>query len=249
MQFERGIYAESLHLTLRCSTTVLGVVVGAFLIQTLQEAVSSSFVLDFGRVVLWSWLAYMAHAALLLEPGHEQDTDITRIFGFALRAFSLVVLAMIPCLVLLNATDRLDFAYIDPESVVGGLVVVLLPIFLAMCILAFGFLGTILPAYVAQQDTDSNHTLLRCGRQFFWITGRLIVGPVVIFALAGAVFMVPVVMLGSNGNLLSGTGPNVAMSLFAVAAYLVVAWGVLMMTVVLSRAYLRDGAKPAPAYA
>jgi hypothetical protein len=61
--------------------------------------------------------------------------------------------------------------------------------------------------------------------------------------------MVPVVMLGSNGNLLSGTGPNVAMSLFAVAAYIVVAWGVLMMTVVLSRAYLRDGAKPAPAYA
>ena len=249
MQFERGIYAESLLLTLRCSTTVLGVVVGAFLIQTLQEAVSSSFVLDFGRVVLWSWLAYMAHAALLLEPGHEQDTDITRIFGFALRAFSLVVLAMIPCLALLNATDRLDFAYIDPESVVGGLVVVLLPIFLAMCILAFGFLGTILPAYVAQQDTDSNHTLLRCGRQFFWITGRLLVGPVLVFALAGAVFMIPVVMFGSNGNLLSETGPNVAMSLFAVAAYLVVAWGVLMMTVVLSRAYLRDGAKPAPAYA
>lgn len=249
MQFERGIYAESLLLGLKCSTTVLGVVVGAFLIQTLQEAVASSFVLDFGRVILWSWLAYMAHAALLLEPGHEQDTDITRIFGYALRAFSLVVLAMIPCLALLNATDRLDFAYIDPESSIGGLIVVLVPIFLAMCVLTFSFLGTILPAYVAQQDTDSNHTLLRSGRQFFWIVGRILVGPVVVFALAGAVFMMPVLVLGSNGNLLSATGPNVTMSLFAIGSYLIVAWGVVMMTVVLSRAYLRDGAKPAPAYA
>ena len=205
--------------------------------------------LDFGRVILWSWLAYMAHAALLLEPGHEQDTDITRIFGYALRAFSLVVLAMIPCLVLLNATDRLDFAYNDPESAIGGLMVVLVPIFLAMCILAFSFLGTILPAYVAQQDTDSSHTLLRCGRQFFWIAVRILIGPVVIFAMAGAIFLVPVIMLGSNGDLLSAMGPNVTMSLFAIGSYLVVAWGVVMMTVILSRAYLRDGAKPAPAYA
>jgi hypothetical protein len=249
MQFERGIFAESLHLAMKCSTTVLGVVVGEYMIQTLQEAVSASFVLDFGRVILWSWLAYLAHAELLLEPGHEQDTDITRIFGFALRSFSLVLLGLIPCLVLLNAAGRLNVANLDPETAIGGLMVILVPIFAFMSLLAFSMFGTILPAYVAGQDFSPSRMLTRGGRQFFWIAGRLLVGPVVLFALSIVMFLLPVALFGSSGNLLSGPGPDVMMTIFALSAYLIIAWAILLMTVVLSRGYLRDSEVGAPALA
>jgi hypothetical protein len=249
MQFERGVFAESLILLMNCGTTVLGVVVGEYLIQTLQEAVSSSFVLDFGRVVLWSWLAYMAHAELLLEPGHEQDTDITRIFGFALRFFSLFLLGLIPCLVLLNAAGRLDFANLDPETAIGGLMIVLVPVFAGISVLVFSFLGTILPSYVAGHETSSTRILLRGGRQFLWISWRLLIGPILLFACAAVVILIPIALFGSSGNLLSGPGPDVVMTVFSLAAYLIIAWGVLMMTVILSRAYLRDEALGEPAYA
>lgn len=249
MQFERGVFAESIYLALRCSTTILGVVVGEYLIQTLQEAVSDSFVLDFGRVILWSWLAYMAHAEMLLEPGHQQETDITQIFGFALHSFGLVLLGMVPCLVMLNAAGRLDFADLDPETAIGGLMIILVPIFALMAVLAFSMFGTILPAYVDREKFSVSRMLLRGGRQFIWVAARLIAGPLILFAISVVIFLIPVALFGANGNLLSVSGPDPLMTAFALAAYTVIAFAILMMTVILSRAYLRDRDAGKPAYA
>jgi hypothetical protein len=91
--------------------------------------------------------------------------------------------------------------------------------------------------------------LLRGGRQFIWVAARLIAGPLILFAISVVIFLIPVALFGANGNLLSVSGPDPLMTAFALAAYTVIALAILMMTVILSRAYLRDRDAGKPAYA
>ncbi len=238
MTFERGIFAESLHVANNRMAFVLAAVIGQFAVQLAQETTLSNVSLTFASAVIWSMLALTAHMETLNTGDDDsQNRDIYRIFSFAARSVCLVVLAALPCLWLLGMT--IDSS--DPSTAVGAFMVAVVPAFAASSVLVFALLGTALPAFVADAEESAVKALGRGLRQFAWLASRLI-APALLAILASALLVAPVVVFGDAGYLLSGGFmPSLTMTPFALFANVLLAWAVVLTSVILTRGFLRDG--------
>ncbi len=247
MQFERGFFAESWRLARKYPIVVVGVMVGEYLIQAVNEFVSVGAGATIASVFLWSWLAYMMHSDMLLSPDRDKSRD-TSVYGFAGRSFGLLMLALLPPLFLV-------LGLVFPGSERGAdedlllIIGIMIPAFALTSLLVFTFLGTILPAHVANEGRGLGMVIARGWRQFFWIAGRLTIGPGLLFVISLAIFTVPTLVFDLSGDYLSGGVPDPLTTFAAMITYAIQAWATIMVAVILSRAFVRDGSTNAEIFA
>lgn len=233
------MYPTSFSLYLRLWPYVAFAVAGEIVIQILQERLASSGGLIFVSVLIWSYLAFNAHAALLLPGTRDKREDSRRVLGFALRTFGLGILMVIPvvfgAVVVLSGELRDGALGIDVSDIVAvGLI-------LTVCfLLVFGLLGTLLPAFVADQNRGLRAAFARGRAQFFWMLSQFLAGPVIVFVFANAIIFGGQAMMHPHIDLLNAIYlPNIPMFLILILGYLIQALGTVMIAWVLSKAFLR----------
>ena len=161
------MYLTSLQLFISLRVYVAIAVVGELAIQLVGEAFDIGGGLAFASILIWSYLAFNAHAALLLPQDRDKATDNTRVLGFALRAFGLGILMLVPVVAMIVLL--LSDSSVDPRQGRGDLsllVTIGLSSGLAF-LLIFGYLGTLLPAFVADRNRGLGPALSRGMSQFF----------------------------------------------------------------------------------
>ena len=135
---------------------------------------------------------------------------------------------------------RWAFTATDPDIAVGAFLVAVVPAFAVAGVLVFALFGTILPAYIAGQCESLGDALRRGSQQFLWLAGRL-AAPAGLAMLASALLVAPVVLFGIPGIFISGGYvPNPLVMPFALIAYVLLTWAIVLTAVILSRAFLRD---------
>ena len=242
MTFRLGFVSESFRVANRRLAFILAAVIGQFAVHLAEETLISNIGLTFASAIIWSMLAFVAHSECLHEPDDQEAMDIARVFGFAVRAVCLTAMAAIPSVFLMSAFPVSN----DPELAAGAYLVGIVPTFAVAGIFVFTLFGTILPGYVAK-ERDSVSDALRCGsEQFGWMASRLLL-PAFCGIVALALLAAPVVFFGTAGLTLSGRyTPNPLVMPFALSAYTILAWSIILTAVILSRAYLRDVASKSP---
>ncbi len=235
MSFRHGIISESFRIANRRLAFILAAIIGQFAVHLAEETLISNIGLTFASAIIWSMLAFIAHSECLHAPEDQEAMDIGRVFGFAVRAVCLTAMAAIPSVFLMSAFPVSQ----DPELAAGAYLVAIVPTFALAGIFVFALFGTILPGYVAE-ERDSISEALRCGsEQFVWIAVRLLLSAF-IGITAVALLVAPVIFFGAAGLMLSGGyTPNPLVMPFALVAYTLLAWSIILTAVILSRAYLR----------
>ena len=222
------MYGKSVAVFINLLPIVGGVLGAEIVLQIIESMMKSTSSLMFVRTLIWSYLAYAAHAELLLSPDRDKTADNKRIFSFAWRSFGLSMLAVVPIVFVLfgirplaasiNLSDKLAFA---------AIIVVVASISI---LLVFGLFGTILPAFVANYDRGIKAAFTRGLSQFSWTIGRLLVGPGAIMFAGSVLAVVAAIIVGGNSFLIAIIGV-LTDTIFALATVMT-AW-------VLSSAYKR----------
>ena len=234
------MYPTSFSLYLRLWPYVAFAVVGEIVIQILQERFASGAGLIFVSVLVWSYLAFNAHAALLLPETRDKSEDSRRVLGFALRTFGLGVLVFIP--VIFAAIAALSGELRDGAFGIEVSDIVAVGLLLTACfIFIFALLGTLLPAFVVDRGRGLSAAFSRGRAQFFWMMSQFLAGPVLIFVLSSAIIFGGQAWLHPHIDLLNAIYiPNVPLFLILIVGYLIQALGTIMIAWVLSSAFLRS---------
>jgi len=252
MTFERSLYAEGLHILGRTLPYALVVLAGDLGVNVLVEVTDITSGLTFANTFIWTsyftvttliWaiLAYAAHAEILLHANRDTGKDYQRIFGFGLRSLCLLVLMAIP---FLSVAFLARFA--REQSLIGEdeLIVVLACFLLASVLMIFVvlvFLGTILPAYVADKGRGVRPALARGARQYLYIVSRLIVGPSVVTIILWGVAILPAFIFEPTEDVASESYLSEASFWTAsVISSAIQTYATVLTAVILSRAFLRD---------
>ena len=110
----------------------------------------------------------------------------------------------------------------------------------ASTLLVFGLLGTVLPAFVTNYERGISAAFSRGISQFFWTTGRLLVGPGAIMTAGIIITIIAAIMIDGIGNLL---GPDYISSFLTGVLLLIVystfALATVMTAWILSSAFKR----------
>lgn len=242
------MYAEGWHILGKVVPYAALAVFGEYGVQVLKEIeiieLPTAFTV-FVPLLIWSILAYAAHAEILLPAGRDKSEDGVRYIGFTVRTVLLTLIGIVPYFSLaFYLADVLPSRH-SAEVQLNTLFLVLLPVLGLFCFLVYSLAGTILPAYVANRADDKGVGFGAAKRQFFWIFGRLLIGPGVVFSVSVGLFIVPNVYFGLSGDFISSTGfPDLATSGLGILTYTVQAYATVLAAVVLSRAYLREVGVP-----
>ncbi len=233
------MYATSFRLFKLLLPYVAFAVVGELVVQVTKEKTSIGGGLTFVSVLIWSYLAFNAHAELLLPKNRDKTADNARVIGFALRTFGIGVVFAIPAVVLMFPFigKLLDAVTWNDVLISWGAI----GLAMAVCfVIVFSLFGSLLPAFVADRARGLGAALGRGWRQFFWSASRLTAGPVVVFALAYLVILGGSIHMDPHSDLLNANYiPNIPMFTILIAGYLIQALGTIMIAVVLSNAFLR----------
>lgn len=247
-RLQTNIYAESWRILRGCLSYAAVAVIGELVITVLKETTTAGAGLLFASVIIWSYLFYAAHAQILLPPERDKAADSKRVFGFAIRTFGVVLVVAVPVGALAFFVAAGMPATGDPEATKGLVILFLLPLAGLLTLLVLCSVGTLLPAYVADLGRGFGAALSRARRQFFWIAGRLLVGPGVVYTLSLAGPSILGVVAGSDGPILSETYvPDPMVTLTSLLSYAIQAYATVMVAVILSRAYLRETPMADPA--
>lgn len=107
-------------------------------------------------------------------------------------------------------------------------------------LIVFSLFGTLLPAYVLDRGRGFGAALPRGISQFFWMTGRMLLGPVFLYAASAVVIMTGLIFVAPHAEILGeGNMPNIIAIVFMIIGYLVQAVGTVMVAWILSTAYVR----------
>lgn len=190
---------------------------------------------------IWCYLAFAAHAAVLKnQNGFAAVSDIKTVFSFIWRT---VVVTIVPSTIVAIATLLIITPQSD-ETIVAYLAVfavVLIPVLL----LAFGLLGTILPAVVVNGDLSFGRALQRGLNTFLFSTSRLIIGPGVTFILMVLTFLV--FPYSGDGAVFSEEFGVQPFNLIPrILGTLIGAVDTVMIAIILSRAYVQGEEKLGP---
>ena len=224
------LYGELIRLVLFVVLTVAAFAMIEFFISL------PSFATTIVEIVLWALLAFEAHARILLPVDREKRDDLMKVVKFALRSTGLGLLIVVP---LIGLAIYLAFSEFNDRFFVEDpldLIIVMSAVSGVLFIVVFAMVGTWLPAYVAQQKLQFSAAFIRGKSTFFRVAGKLIIGPVLIyaFAYAGFVFF-GIINPGDSENTLPGM-----MSMFLVFLIFnaVQAFAVIMTAWILSHTFL-----------
>ena len=246
MTFERGIFAEGQVILRNTVPYAALAVVGEYAIQVIKETTDIDAGMTVASIVVWSFLAYAAHAEILLPSDRDKSKDAQRTIGFALRTFGLLLIVLVPVFVVAGYIRTVLPSDSADDQMLFVLVALAMPVLGILWLLVFGLLGTILPAFVADRGRGLGAAFSRGRRQFFWIFGRLLVMPGLVFLFSLIVFVAPLFVFGSEGDFLGEDYvPDPVASVPALIAYAIQTYAVVLTAVVLSRGFLRDENRPA----
>ncbi len=203
-------------------------VVGQIAIEIIKEKLLPNFGLNFVSFVVWVFLAYSAHAAILLSRDRDLVQEGKKILGFVLLAAAISLLLSIIFLFMLYISDGQVSRNLTTMIIVNGI------IFLLVTTL----FGTILPAFVIRHDVGLVAAFSRGISQFWWLAGHLLIGPFLVGVIA-KFLIVPGLNLTDFDSLAENTLPFLALIL----GYTLQAFCVVMVAWVLSTAYLRSEAR------
>ena len=241
MDFESNLYAASGRIWLQCRNYAAFAVVSELAMAVLRLTTDLGAALIFFSILIWSYLAYAAHAAVLLPTPQDLTAVSGRVVGFALRTALLFFVAFFPFLFLVAFVATEARPARDPEILTGLALLFGMPLLGLASMLVLCLAGTLLPAYVADRGRGLGAALSRARRQFFWTLGRMLIGPAIAYAGFMALLFLAPVLLGSDGVLLDESYvPDPALVVVLVAAFTVQSYAVVMVAVVLSRAFLRE---------
>ena len=271
MRFDRNLYAETWRiLCILWPYALLAIfaefVFGATLALNKEHVgAGAKFIHITALMVTWGLLLYMAHAEILSPDRRGRRFALKPILWFTallILIYFLVGLSMIAISgILIGAVEDLPNALGLGESSgsipfdlsdwrsLGAVVLVAVAAAFAG-VLTFVLFGTTLPAFVATNHSGFRRAFRRGRRQFFWITGRLIAGPVFVIACAGVFqsFAPDPPGTGDEWTAAYDLG-NPILAAVTLLSSLCAIYADVMIAVVLSRAYLRDEAEtgtPAP---
>jgi hypothetical protein len=234
------MYPMSVSLFIRLLPYVGIAVGGQVALQLMQEITSTRGGTGIVSVLLWSLLAYGAHAELLLGTNRHKADDYKYIFGFALRTTGLGLFIVVPAII----SSIVVFAHTagSPDDVaLNPLSVAVTAVTLAISfVVVFSFFGTVLPAYVLDKGRGVGAALQRGKSQFIWTASRILIGPLPIY-LAGILVLRGMsntrpsqfVMLDVNHI------PNLMAVAQFIGSHVIQTFGTVMVAWVLSNAYLR----------
>lgn len=214
-------------------------VIGEIALAIVQEKFPIGSGDIFVSVLIWSYLAFNAHAELLLPKSRDKAADNMRVIGFTLRTCGIGALFALPAVIMIfpfvsGLIHAATWSQVLTSWGAVGLII-------TVCfVIVFSLLGSLLPAFVADRARGLGPALSRGWRQFFPTAARLIAGPVVIFVLAYAIILAGSIYMDPHTDLLNAIYiPNVPMFMILIVAYLIQAAGTIMIAVVLSNAFLR----------
>lgn len=234
------MYATSIQLFTRLSPYVALAVIGELAIRLVGDEFSVGAGLVFASVLIWAYLAFHAHALLLLPEDRDRAADNTRVLGFAIRTFGLGLLMLIPVLAMIVVALSDSVGVLSVAQTDWSVIAIIGVICALGFLLILGYLGTLLPAFVADRHRGLGAALARGTSQFFWIAGHLIIGPLLLFALAVTIVVGGLDALEPNSAMLSESNfPNIPVFALLTVGYLIQALGTIMIAVVLSKAFLR----------
>ena len=271
MRFDRNLYAEAWRVSLVVWPYALMLVLGEYASEATLAVTGYAFsegnelFNSFVNLYLWSLVAYGAHAEILLPAPHNRQFDQRRFLGFMLliTAVSLlaivlfvltlallvgvlgvVVGAVVVALLVLEWIELPDpntVQFPDLDAIIINLV--LIPVLALGILLPLTVIGTVLPAHVANAGQGLKRAFHRGKQQLSWIAGQLVLGPGFVSIGHLALFFIPPLVLGWEGEtvLLYGVDSPV-LNATALAATLCQVYAIVITAVVLSRAYLRSEA-------
>lgn len=213
-------------------------VIGEIALAIVQEKVPIGSGDIFVSVLIWSYLAFNAHAVILVPKNREKTANNLRVVGFTLRSCGIGALFLLPAFIMIATLDWELFHPATWSEVPASWAAI--GLILAVCFaVVFSLLGSLLPAFVADRARGLGPALSRGWRQFFPTAARLLAGPVVMFVIADVAFLAGGIHMAPHTDLLNAIYiPNVPMFAILIFGYLIQALGTIMVAVVLSNAFL-----------
>ena len=194
------------------------------------------------NLLIWIYLIYRVHIAVLWQGRPEKRPSQTRLIGFGLRAIGLGALLLLVFVIgtaLLVSWHRADNGDIEVSN---SLVIQIWAALDLAFLLVFGLFGTLLPAYVANKGRGLGMALARTRAQFLWIFGHLLLGPLLLTGIALAAWAWVVFDFNLNDAALDHVYPMDFSNLILVTLIaLLNALGTVMTAWILSTAFMRDG--------
>ena len=247
LNFQRGMWAEAWIQSINARRFVALAVLGETALRTSADwfEFSESFVagLALGLVstLLWAYLAYAVHAQILLPDDRDSTMANTRVFGFALRSFGIVIVVGI--VFALGAFVLARMVGVWPG--IAGLLAAI-----ALGFPLFVWLATLLPAYVAGRARGVSAAIERGKAHFGWIAGRLLIGPFLLLILFGTLYSILSIPVDSIGPFWNEERVFLPINFFGFLSFNIVqAFATALTAVILSRAFLREEGMPDPAAA
>ena len=271
MRFDRNLYSEAWRiLCILWPYALLAVftdfAVGATLALNKEHVGEGAQLIHVTAVmVTWGLLLYMAHTEILSPDCRDRRFALKPILWFTALLILIYLLVMLSVIaisgILIGAIEDLPHGFELRESSgpipfdisdwrsLGAIVLVGLAAAFAG-VLTFVLLGTTLPAFVATNHSGFRRAFRRGRRQFFWMAGRLIAGPVFVVVCAGVLLSIVSDPPGTGDEWIAAYEfSNPGLAAITLLGSLCIIYADVMIAVVLSRAYLRDEAEtgaPAP---
>jgi hypothetical protein len=173
-----------------------------------------------------------------------------RLYGFLARNIGLILL------IVLTAGGLTFFLYYgldlttggDRDEKIGALALIMLPLASLFSLLIFGLMGTWMPAFVVDRQRGFGNALARGKSTFWYVTGRLIIGPGLLFVLSALAFaFIPALAGLPETYFQTGWQPNITTFVYSAVIYVFQAWAIVMTAWIFSKAFLRTEASQAEA--
>lgn len=246
MKFDISIWGEATEV-IRKNLTIFAVVVGTLwlldiAIYAMKPEAEASQAPTF---IVGMYLAIACHVTILRNvSGFKAVGSLEKwaFFRFGLRGFVVAMIGLIPALFILVPLLGMPEVKAANETVRYVFVMAVTLAFYGVCmLLLLGFLGTWMPAAIMADGSSIKRAFARGRKTIGYVMSRLIVGPGanIILFLATA-FLLPAQFSEATRNYTIQAG-NLKFVPFDMAmngfGYLVWATGIVLVAVVLSRAY------------
>ncbi|MEH6527454.1 MAG: hypothetical protein V7723_15405 [Sneathiella sp.] len=242
------MYRQTLDITCRLYPFVLLAILGELILRVLMEKGlwgNSSGGLSIS--ILYSILAFYAHVDILSLGPLNRETMVKRWLGFIFRTIGLIFLITLPAIIvtiaLYHGSGLADRQSDQPTSETVALI--MLPVVALFSLLVYGLLGTLLPAFVVDRGRGVGAAIDRGRATFWYVTGRLIIGPGFLFFVSLFAFAyIPVVTDLPGTYFQNGWQPNLSKFGYAIIVNTVQCGAIVMTAWIFSTTFLLSEAEP-----
>lgn len=243
------MYRQSLALTFRLYPYVLLIIACELALRVfLEKTMAGNSSNSISVTVLYIILAFYAYVDILSPDTKDRKVTMRRFLGFMGRNLGLIFLIAIPAIVLTltlyyrAGLSEQQGAQPAPETVT----LIVVPSVILLSLLVLGFLGTLLPAFVVDRERGFGLAIARGKASFWYVTGRLVIGPGLLFFLSLFAFgYIPIFAGLPETWFQTDWQPNITRFVYSAVIYVLHAWAIVMTAWIFSHAFLKTEDRPA----